>query len=228
MGKLHITPEFFHFFGELKQNNTREWFQANKVRYEKHVREPLLQFIREFDFRLRDISPSFVADARKVGGSLFRIHRDIRFSKDKSPYKTAAGVQFRHRMGKDVHAPGFYLHLEPDACFVGMGLWHPDNRTLHRIRERIVKNADDWRQITTSHAFKDHFEVGGDSLKRAPKGFDPEHPLIDDLRRKDFVISRAIPEKQTLSPGFIDQFADSCRAGAPYMRFLTEAIGLPW
>ena len=102
-GQTYITPELFLFFRELKQNNTREWFQANKSRYEADVREPLLAFITDFGVRLPEISPHYVADARKSGGSMFRIYRDVRFSKDKSPYKTAAGLQFRHESGKDAH-----------------------------------------------------------------------------------------------------------------------------
>ena len=117
----YITPELFAFFRELKQNNNRDWFQANKQRYEKQVREPLLDFIVDFGVRLPEISRHYVADARKSGGSLFRIYRDVRFSKDKTPYKTGAGVQFRHEAAKDVHAPGFYLHIEPGACFIGAG-----------------------------------------------------------------------------------------------------------
>ena len=118
----YINPELFTFFRELKENNNRDWFQANKARYESQVREPLLQFIADFGLRLAEISPHYLADARRSGGSLFRINRDIRFSSDKSPYKTAAGVQFRHESGKDVHAPGFYLHLEPEGIFAGVGI----------------------------------------------------------------------------------------------------------
>ena len=131
--QAHISPEFFTFFRELKENNNREWFQANKQRYETQVREPLLHFITDFGVRLPEISPRYMADARKSGGSLFRIYRDVRFSKDKSPYKTTAGIQFRHENGKDVHAPGFYLHLEPDGVFVGVGIWHPETKILNNF-----------------------------------------------------------------------------------------------
>jgi uncharacterized protein (TIGR02453 family) len=118
----HITPALFEFFRELKANNSKEWFAENKTRYEQQVREPLLAFIADFGLRLPAISPHYVADPRKSGGSLFRIYRDVRFSKDKTPYKTGAGIQFRHERGKDAHAPGFYLHLEPDGCFFGAGI----------------------------------------------------------------------------------------------------------
>lgn len=228
MTPSYITPELFQFLNELKENNDREWFQANKKRYETYVREPLLQFVTDFGLRLPEISSHFVADARRSGGSLFRINRDIRFSKDKSPYKTTAGIQFRHERGKDVHAPGFYLHLEPGGVFAGIGIWHPDTPTLSKIRDAIVENPDRWQQILSDDTFSATFQIVGESLKRAPKGYDPDHPLIDDLKRKDFIASIQFSEEEAFRPQFIDRFAETCRTGAPYMEFLTRAIGLPW
>lgn len=224
----HITPDLFQFFRELKENNDREWFADNKERYETEVKEPLLQFIMEFGLRLPEISPHFVADARPNGGSLFRIYRDIRFSRDKSPYKTAAGIQFRHERGKDAHAPGFYLHLEPDNVFMGMGLWHPDSKTATRIRTAIVARADEWERITTAPTLLKDFRLGGDSLKRPPRGFDPNHHLVEDLKRKDFLVFRPLSEAETCKPRFIDDFAGNCRVGARFMQFLTSAVGLAW
>jgi uncharacterized protein (TIGR02453 family) len=226
--QTYITPELFQFFRELKANNNRDWFQANKQRYESQVREPLLRFISDFGLRLAEISPHYVADARKSGGSLFRINRDVRFSKDKSPYKTAAGIQFRHESGQDVHAPGFYLHLEPDGVFGGIGIWQPDTRALNQIRDAIVENPDRWRQIVSDETFTARFELSGDSLKRAPKGYDPDHPLIEDLRRKDFIAATPFIEAEACAPDFIDRFAETCRIGAPFAQFLTTSIGLPW
>ncbi len=228
MAQQHIGPELFAFFRDLKLNNDRDWFKQNRHRYEAHVQDPLLQFIREFDFRLRAISPEFVADARKSGGSLFRIYRDVRFSKDKSPYKTAAGIQFRHRRGKDVHAPGFYLHLEPDGCFLGMGIWRPDLPTLNRIRRGIVRQADRWKSITSAPEFRARFTLSGDRLKRPPKGFPPEHPLIEDLKWKDYVVFRNLSDDEVQQSGFIDAFASDCSLGAPFLRFLADTLGLAW
>ena len=224
----YLTPELFTFFRDLQANNNREWFQANKARYEAQVREPLFNFISDFGQRLPEISPHYLADARKSGGSLFRIHRDIRFSKDKSPYKTAAGIQFRHEYGKDVHAPGFYLHLEPGGVFAGAGIWHPDSKTLGKIREAIVDDPDRWRAIVSAEAFSALYKLEGDSLKRAPKGYDPDHPLIEDLRRKDFIAGRPFSEAEACAPDFIDHFTESCCKAAPFVAFLTIAIGLPW
>ena len=180
-----IQPALFEFLLELKKNNNRDWFAANKARYETVVRQPLLQFIADFAIRLPQISPKFVADNR----AMFRIQRDVRFSKDKSPYKIAAAVQFRHAVGKDVHAPGFYLHLEPGEIFAGGGIWQPDGKALCKIREAIVTQPEAWLHASANDRFRQLFALGGESLKNPPRGFDPDHPLIADLKRKDFVVS---------------------------------------
>jgi uncharacterized protein (TIGR02453 family) len=228
MTTTYITPELFIFLQELKDNNNREWFQANKQRYEAQVREPLLAFITDFGLRLAEISPHFVADARKSGGSLFRLNRDVRFSADKSPYKSNSGLQFRHESGKDVHAPGFYLHLEPDAVFCAAGIWQPDNPTLGKIRDAIVETPETWQAVLEDSAFRQTFSLGGDSLKRPPKGYKADHPFIEDIKRKDFVASRQFSEAETCAPNFMDRFAETCRTSAPFVAFLTKALGLPW
>jgi uncharacterized protein (TIGR02453 family) len=222
MAQNPLNSELFGFLRELAENNNREWFQANKARYKREVQEPLLQFIAAFGEPLGEFAPQYLADPRPVGGSMFRIHRDVRFSKDKRPYKTQAAAQFRHRQGKDVHAPGFYLHLEPGSVFGGAGIWHPDGQTLKLIRQAIVDDPGGWTNATKA------LQLGGDSLKRAPKGFDPDHPLIDELRRKDFVCMFELTEGEVLDPAFVDRFAESCRTTVPMMRFLTGAVGLPY
>jgi len=140
-----FSPAPFRFLRELKANNDREWFAANKDRYEADVRGPALDFVADMAPHLERISPHFVADPRPAGRSLFRIHRDTRFSRDKSPYKTYVGVQFRHELAKDAHAPGFYLHLEPKGVFVGAGTWRPDAPALAKIREAIARRPEGWR-----------------------------------------------------------------------------------
>ncbi len=227
-GQRHFTPEFFAFLRDLKNNNNREWFQANKERYRAEIQAPLLRFISDFSEPLSGISEHFVADPRPSGGSMFRIYRDVRFSKDKSPYKTHAAAQFRHRAGRDVHAPGFYLHLETGGIFAGAGLWHPDRSALDQIRTAIVERPDDWRAALSDASFAQHHELSGESLKRAPRGYDPEHPLIEDIKRKDFVCVQRFTQKQATSTTFLDTFAASCRAASPFVRFLTEAIGQPF
>jgi len=168
-----------------------------------------------------------VADPRPVGGSIFRIHRDVRFSKDKDPYKTQAAMHFRHSVGKEMHEPGFYLHLEPGEVFAGVGMWHPDSRTLGMVRDAIATKPAGWKRIMSDDGFSAQYRLGGDSLKRPPKGYDPDLPLIEDLKRKDFIASKDFTMEDTCAPDFIDRYADACRGAAPFMEFLTRAIGLP-
>ena len=222
----HFGPELLTFLRQLKRNNNRDWFKKNKPRFIEHVRDPLSQFIVDFAPRLKKISPHFRADPRPNGGSIFRIHRDTRFSRDKTPYKTWAAVQFRHDAGKDVHAPGFYLHLEPGNVFAGVGIWHPDSVALAKIREAIDENRAVWRRVVSGKTFRSHFEITGDSLKRAPRGFDPEHPLIDTLKRKDFIALKHFPARDIESPVFFEAVSASFRKGLPLMRFLCDALEL--
>lgn len=220
----HFTPAAFAFLRDLADNNNREWFQANKDRYERDLREPALQFIRDFAPHLQKISPFFRADERKSGGSLFRIYRDVRFSKDKSPYKTHTGIHFRHVDAKDAHAPGFYLHLQPRQVFMGVGTWHPDGPALAMIRARIVADPDGWKKAVTDRKLTRHYELAGESLKRPPRGFDPDHPLVEDLKRKDFIGTAQLTQKAVTSPGFLEEFARSCLVGGPLVEFLCRAV----
>ena len=222
----HFTPALFGFLRELKENNSRDWFEQNRERFERDVREPLIQFVVDFAPHLRKISPHYVADPRPNGGSLFRIYRDTRFSKDKTPYKTNAGLHFRHAAGKDVHAPGFYLHLEPDEVFTGCGLWHPESLVLAKVRDAIVASPRAWQSIKAK--LPDGFSIEGERLARPPRGYDAAHPLIDDLRLKDITLYVQLQEADACAPGFLERFVEICRASAPFMRFLTEALELPW
>ena len=228
MNGPHITPGLFEFFRELERNNSKQWFQSNKERYEQQVRLPLQRLIMDFEQPLRRMSPHYRADPRPVGGSLFRIYRDVRFSADKSPYKTHGGIQFRHEQGKDVHAPGFYLHLEPDNVFAAVGIWHPDSAALGRIREAIAADPGKWLRAKNDPGFSKAYALGGDSLKRAPQGYDPEHPQIEDLKRKDFIASAALSEREACAADFVDRYARLCAAASPFMKFLTSALALPW
>ena len=228
MSTVHFKPAIFTFLKDLKANNTREWFQANKARYEQEVREPALAFITDFATHLEAISTYFRADPRPVGGSLFRIHRDVRFSKDKSPYKTHAGLHFRHKAGKSAHTPGFYLHLEPGGCFVGVGIWRPDGPTLRTIREHIAEHPEAWRDAVENPAFSESFVVDGDRLKRPPKGFDANHELIEVLKLKDFTAMRRLRQREITSRGFIDDFATMCKSGGSLVELLCTAVEQPF
>jgi uncharacterized protein (TIGR02453 family) len=221
-------PELLSFLTDLRANNNREWFAANKDRYEEDLVEPALAFINAFAPRLEKISPHFRADARPSGGSLFRIYRDTRFSKDKTPYKTNLGIHFRHERSKNAYAPGFYLHIGPDEVFAGGGIWHPDTEAATRIREAIVADPDRWKRATRGRAFASRLELGGDSLKRVPRWADPEHPLVEDLRRKDFFAWARLSGDDVVAPGLLDEYARICRAAAPLMQFLCDALEVPY
>ncbi len=224
--RAYFTPKLFRFLRDLTKNNNKLWFEENKERYREDVRDPFLDFIADFAPRLRKINPYFIADQRPLGGSLFRVYRDVRFSRDKTPYKTMAAAQFNHEKGKNVHAPGFYLHLEPGEVFAGAGIWHPDAKTAYLVRNAIANNPVKFRRILGAKAFKQYCTISGDKLIRPPQGFDPEHPLMEYLKYKDFLVMTTLTEKDVCAPGFLDMFTDSCRAYAPYVEFLAEAVGL--
>jgi uncharacterized protein (TIGR02453 family) len=223
-----LTPALFRFLRELKRHNQRPWFAANKERYERDVRDPLLRFIAALADPLHRVSPAVIADPRPIGGSMFRIYRDTRFAKDKTPFKTHAAAHFRHRAGRDVHSPGFYLHLEPGNVFFGAGIWQPDSEALAAIRRAIVDNAELWRRITSSRAFRRACYWDGDVATRVPSGIDPRHPLVEDLKRKDFVVTAEVAESDALGADFVDRFVRFCRAVSGLNEFLARALGLEW
>lgn len=218
----------FAFLRELRENNSREWFEANRDRYEKDLRAPAQRLIVAVGDRLDAVSPQLRADPRGNGGSLFRIHRDVRFSRDKSPYKTHAGIQFRHAAGKNAHAPGVYLHVEPRSCFLGLGVWRPESAALKQIRTRIAEGPAEWTEATRNGRFTGAFELSGESLKTHPRGFDPAHPLLDDLRRKDFIAVRPMTQGEVTSERLPDQIIELGQIGTPLMAFLCRAIGVPF
>ena len=219
----YFSPKLFKFLRELSANNSKQWFQENKPRYEDNVKEPLLRFISDFADHLEKISEQFNADPRPNGGSMFRIYRDARFAKDKAPYKTHAAAHFRHRVGKDVHAPGFYLHLEPGNCFMGGGIWHPDPAALHKIRDAIVAKPEQWKKV-----IKSGLVIQGDALMRAPQGYRADHPFVADLKRKDFFTSIPFSDKEACADDFIERYTGACRTSVPLMKFLTHAVELPF
>lgn len=212
------------FLEELARNNERAWFEANKARYEDLVREPALAFIEEIAPRLERISYHFTALAKRSGGSLMRVYRDTRFSRDKTPYKTNIGIQFRHRLGKDVHAPGFYLHIDPKECFLGAGIWHPDPKTLTKIRNFISDNPAAWQAALAHKPFRRDFQLVGSSLTRLPRCFASDHPLIVDLKRKDYLAIKTFAPEQIHFSEFIEFVCSGYIALVPLMRYLCAAV----
>jgi uncharacterized protein (TIGR02453 family) len=219
--------DFFTFFRELKANNERPWFEANKQRFKDSVQAPMSAFIAAMAPRLAKISKNFVADPRPNGGSMFRIYRDIRFSKDKRPYKEHAACHFRHAAGKDVHAPGFYMHFAADEVFFGGGMWMPPSDALAKIRDAIVKKPASWKAVNGDRAFAKAFDgVEGEGLTRPPRGFDPEHPLIDDIKKKSFFAMHESSVKAASSSKLVDEVAQTFAAASPLMKFLCNAQGV--
>lgn len=218
MADAPFAVELFEFLRELRKNNNREWFLANKARYESVVRDPLVRFIVEVGPRLRTLSRHF------QGGSMFRIYRDIRFARDKSPYKTHAAAHFPHAASdRDVHAPGFYLHLEPGHCFAAAGLWHPDSATLEKVRERIAHRPGAWQAV-----LRRKLSIEGERLSRPPRGYDPTHPHIEDLKLKDFITRVTFSEAAVCSQRFPTVFMRACTTVSPLMEFLAKALNLAW
>jgi uncharacterized protein (TIGR02453 family) len=224
----HFDTALFAFLAASRSNDNREWFHAHKQRYEREVRDPMLRFIGDVRPHLWQISPRIVADARPNGHSLFRVQRDVRFTPDKRPYKTNAGAHFRHEAGRDVHAPGFYLHLEPGRVFVASGVWHPDRHALTKIRDAIVARPRHWQRIISSKAFHATGALDGDSLTRPPSGYDPAHPLLADLKRKDSIALAHFTETQACAPSFLHLFIETYRTFAPLTQFVTTALELAW
>ncbi len=224
----YFGPDLFQFLRDLKRNNNREWFQRNKDRYEAGARDPVLRFIADVGPRIKALSPHFVADASPVGGSMMRIYRDIRFSKDKTPYKTAVGIHFWHAKGKEGATPALYLRLEPENSSAGTGIWRPEPRALKRIRDAIVDEPRKWEQATSGRELRSGCGMVGESLKRPPRGYDPDHPFIEDIKRRDFAISMPLRDGQVCSPEFVETLLEAFRASAPFTKFLTLAVGLPF
>ena len=229
MSKFKGFPkDFFSFFNELKKNNNRDWFNANKSRYHESVVEPMGEYISCMAPRLHAISPFYNADPRPHGGSMFRIYRDTRFSKDKTPYKTHAACHFRHQAGRDAHAPGFYMHIQTDGISIGAGIWRPPAKQLGLIREFIADNPAAWEKLVRSASVKRMGGVQGDSLKRPPRGYQADSKHIEDLKRKSFYLMTGVDAESALSSALVSQSARIFRSAAKLNHFINDALDLPF
>lgn len=220
-----FTPRTLEFLHRLSQNNNREWFQAHKAQYEEDVLTPALDFIQALERPLAKLSPRLLCVPKRMGGSLLRIYRDTRFARDKRPYKTNVGMHFRHDAFRDIHGPGCYFHIGLDECFIGCGVWHPDPVTATKIRQHIVDQPRAWRAATRVAANAAEFTFHGEVMKRVPRGFPGEHPAVEDLKRKDFLVLRHFDEGLLFSPDIVDFAAESFTQAAPLMRFLCSSLG---
>lgn len=222
----YFGPDLLQFLTDLKNHNEREWFLANKSRYEDNVRDPFLRLIADLQPGLHKINPRIVVDPNPSRGSMMRIYRDIRFSADKKPYKTNVAAFFKHARAKGDAVPGYYLHLAPGGCMTGAGVWRPEPRASQKIRNAIVADPKRWKKATTGHKWGSACQMVGESLKRPPAGIDPNHPFIEDLKRKDFAISAPLEEREVCGPNLLKILLDHFRATAPFVQFLSEAVGL--
>jgi uncharacterized protein (TIGR02453 family) len=223
-----FSRDLLRFLAQLRSHNNRAWFERNRARYERVYREAFASFIESFAPRLGKLSPHFVADPRPTGGSVMRIYRDTRFSKDKAPYRTYTVVHFAHKDAGEGSAPGFFLYVASDEISGGGGIWHPEPPVANRIRSAIAEDPASWVAATSSHAFQERFELTGESLKRPPPGFRKDHPQIAELMRKDFVASTPVPRARFVSAGFPAYYEEICRELSPMMEFLSDAVGLPF
>ena len=223
----YFSDASFKFLRGLARNNNKEWFAAHKAQYEDHVRQPFLCLLVDLQPDLAAVSPHFRADPRTVGGSLFRIYRDARFSNDKSPYKAWQGARLFHERRKQVPAPSFYLHLQPGECFVGGGLWHPEPDTQRRVRQFIFDNPGSWKAAAHAPKFRKRFEFEeSEVLTRPPRGFAADFEFIDDLKHKNFVFWRSLGDEVMTGPKLRQAVAADLAALGPFVDYLCAALDL--
>ena len=196
----HFTPALFDFLDELAMNNHREWFGANKERYRTEVQDPLVRFVADFEPRLRSISPHMVADPRRSGGSVFRIYRDVRFSRDKSPLQDQRRHPLPPRGGTGGPRPWPVPAIWSPATSSQARLWKPKAATAWEIRQAIVERTRGMGSHRGREDFASMFDLEGESLKRAPRGFDPDHPHIEYLKLKSFVAVTSFTEGRPALP----------------------------
>lgn len=225
-------PAALTFLRSLKRNNTREWFQAHREDYENEVRAPLAALVEEMDVRFASLAPEIVGDPKR---SLFRIHRDVRFSSDKSPYKTNAACWFYHGdagRGVGSTAPhggaGFYFHMEPSRSMIGGGIWMPPRPTLARLRERIDEDHGSLRRILREPALAKRFGALDEEAKltRMPRGYADSHPAADLLRHQSFTVGRMLTDAEVIGPRLADALARDFARLVPLVRWFNGALGL--
>jgi uncharacterized protein (TIGR02453 family) len=239
MGKTKETPlsdlEFFPPFGgfpregidfmkRLKRNNNRPWFEKHKDEYETLVKLPMQSLIAALQPHFEMFAPEFDIHPKK---SLFRIYRDVRFSKDKTPYKTHVAAHFVLRgKPKGVEGSGYYLHIEPGEVFLGGGVYMPDGDQLKKIRTAIAAQPDRFLSILEQGQFKKTFKrLQGEKLQRVPQGYKPDHPMAEWLKYKQFFIWVEWNEARSYRGKFVTDVAEVFKAATPLVRFLNEAMG---
>lgn len=228
MPESPLSPELFDFLRELRAHNHRDWFQEHKARYQQLVLDPAVELVRQLEKPLARVAPMLAVVPRRSGGSILRVYRDTRFSKDKTPYKDNLGISLKHQAGRDIHAPGAYLHLGTDESFVAVGCWQPERQTLAAIRSSIDTDPARWLRAKRNRGFASRYELAGSSLKTSPRQFPPDHRMIEDLRRTDFIAVAPWREGDWSADDVIDRIVRDLHLARPLMRFLCDATGVPY
>lgn len=229
-GFAGFRPAAVRFLRELKRHNERPWFESHRAVYESEVRQPLAALVDEVDVALAGVAPEIVGDPRR---SIFRIYRDVRFSKDKSPYKTHGACWFYHMdAGRGVGSEaqggaGFYFHFAPGECLLAAGIWMPLRPALARIREAIIEDQTRFEAVVDARAFRRRFGTLDEEsmLKRLPRGFADTHPAARWLRYQSFTVGRSLSERQALSPRLASVLARDFATLTPFVRWLNDALG---
>ena len=217
-----INTETVKFLKELKKNNSKEWFDQNRKSYEQ-AKENYLDFAGEVLGRMKKIDTSLTDLEPKQ--CVFRINRDVRFSKNKDPYKTNMGASFS-KGGKKIQCAGYYFHLEPGASFIGGGFWMPMAPELNKIRQEIDYNVEAFNKIINKKKFKDIFGSLSESekLSRPPKGYDAENPAIELLKLKSFIVMTVVKDSEITSKELANKVVDHFETMMPMVDFLNKAI----
>lgn len=213
------------FLRRLKRNNNREWFAAHKSEYEEHVKFPMQCYIASMQPLFEDFAPEFDLHPKK---SVFRIYRDTRFSGDKTPYKTHSAAHFElTKRPKLFDGAGYYVHIEPGEVFLGGGIYMPDHDQLKLIRTAIAERGEEFLSILNEKKFKKIFSsMNGEKLSRPPKGFLPDHPMIEFLKFKQFFVGLELAEPVCYKRDFLKRSAEAFSVATPFIRFLNSAMKL--
>ncbi len=223
----YFTDASFKFLRGLAVHNDKTWFAEHKPEYEEHVRQPFLRLITDLQPDLAEVSTHFRADPRTVGGSLFRIYRDARFSNDKSPYKNWQGARLFHERRKQVPAPSFYLHLQPGASFVGAGMWHPEPDTQRKLRQFIFDNPASWKAAAHAPTLRKRFDFEqSEKLVRPPRGFPADFEFIDDLKHRNWVFWRPLDDALMTGSRLRQTVAADLHTLGPFVDYLCAALDL--
>ena len=228
----HFGPEALAFFRGIARHNTKPWFEAHRDDYEQHVKQPMADLVREMDLRLQQFAPEFVGDPKR---SVFRLHRDIRFSSDKSPYKTHAACWFFHgggssKVGREAHGggAGFYFHLQPGASLAGGGCWMPPRPALEKFRVAIARDVRGFERVALAPAMRRRLGTLSEEsmLKRMPRGYAEDHPAARWLRYQSFTVGRSLKDAEVTGTRLTAILERDFTAMLPLVRWLNRALGL--